>query len=477
MQAFISIIRNVYLTPPPILDIDTDSQIDEETATTMPTLVNAAKIRKQIPDTVGQLVHLMIEMYYVSITTMHFFYSFTHTKHRYMKAMCNNSFITYEIVDKFYISMSRVQRAYFGFERLARVWKYKHSIVQISHDLYMNEINPNDKKTLVLLQNGKLYYFSVSDLSKIIKNSITHAASYLFPEPLPIKNPFTNIIFTKSDLYNIYFKLRDSYCVIPYLIELFFRYNFDIFYLRKWHEKELLKHIIDTYIRDAPLSHLYDECLDMLYQYGFDRNICPDNRFPREQFIQTMRPFLNLHLNIKCNPDKLVVMNLNYEIKYRLKAFVTKYPLYGQAIHEIPLRFAHTPMIKNKFFDKEDISHFMISHVNVETYYNSYIRRGRYLETFPSIPTQLTQPIIFPENTNVSNNIIIHNQNSNSVESIVEHELINEDIISITNNVVEEEDSDVSHHESDDEQYTSDDTSDGGMTNNSAYDIEEDYDW
>ena len=58
------------------------------------------------------------------------------------------------------------------------------------------------------------------------RKTLTHSED-LFPTILNLKNPYTNIPFTKCNLYNMYFKIYFSTFQIPFLIQEFFNLNFN----------------------------------------------------------------------------------------------------------------------------------------------------------------------------------------------------------------------------------------------------------
>ena len=96
-----------------------------------------------------------------------------------------------------------------GFLKLYSIYKWKKAkVYNIDSDLHGNPLN-NDKYTIRLLENNTIYTFKIHDLLNIIKDNLSniYIAEYLifFQEPKMIKNPYTNIIFKKSLLYNIYF--------------------------------------------------------------------------------------------------------------------------------------------------------------------------------------------------------------------------------------------------------------------------------
>ena len=68
--------------------------------------------------------------------------------------------------------------------------------------MFFNDLKPN--KTLSIVQDQKKYLFSIFDLKEIINKSLSNI-DYGYPKILPIKNPYNNIPFTQSNLYNIYF--------------------------------------------------------------------------------------------------------------------------------------------------------------------------------------------------------------------------------------------------------------------------------
>ena len=50
----------------------------------------------------------------------------------------------------------------------------------------------------------------------------------MFVEPLDVKNPYTNLPFSKADLYNIYFKISKTRLNQPILFHAYFNCNFNI---------------------------------------------------------------------------------------------------------------------------------------------------------------------------------------------------------------------------------------------------------
>ena len=85
----------------------------------------------------------------------------------------------------------------------------------------------NNKFTISVLENKTVYNYRISDIVNLWLLAITKSEN-LFVTPINVKNPYTNMDFSKSTLYNIYFKLLDTGFIIPSLINSFVKYDMDI---------------------------------------------------------------------------------------------------------------------------------------------------------------------------------------------------------------------------------------------------------
>ena len=97
----------------------------------------------------------------------------------------------------------------------------------VNFDIYMTPISKTDKNVISVFHNSRIYLFTLTDLVNIINNSLGNS-QYLYSDPLPIKNPYTNKEFDKSTLYNIYFSLKSSSYTMPILFYNFFLCNFNL---------------------------------------------------------------------------------------------------------------------------------------------------------------------------------------------------------------------------------------------------------
>ena len=54
-------------------------------------------------------------------------------------------------------------------------------------------------------------------LKKIVQKSLSNSDE-MYSDPLPIKNPYNNLPFSKSNLYTLYFFIKKSDYVMPVII-------------------------------------------------------------------------------------------------------------------------------------------------------------------------------------------------------------------------------------------------------------------
>jgi hypothetical protein len=213
----------------------------------------------------------------------------TNNKFKFLKQTMENGFLSQsEFSEWFY----RYQRIYHALLKFVSIIKYKYAKIVIDTDLCLNPIAINDKNVICIRQGSGRYLFLINDLIKIIHSSITNSQSF-FAIPKSAKNPYTNIPFNKSTLYNIYFFVLFRTLYRPELLTTFFQYNFNLRRFTIWNEHILREYSISEYIEKTEITLLYDDIMEMLDSLNI-LNI--DEDFPKETLVSIMKPYLQLWL-------------------------------------------------------------------------------------------------------------------------------------------------------------------------------------
>jgi hypothetical protein len=119
----------------------------------------------------------------------------------------------------------------------------------VTTDLALNPLSETNPKYLIdIMHDYKKYTFKLFDLANIIFNSLTNADDHFFSTPLVIKNPYTNIKFSVSNLYIIYFCMQQRGLYIHPLFTLFMQENFNLALFSIKHEGLIKEYIIDNTI-------------------------------------------------------------------------------------------------------------------------------------------------------------------------------------------------------------------------------------
>jgi hypothetical protein len=114
------------------------------------------------------------------------------------------------------------------------------------YDLELNPINPLKYYiNYIDYKERKKYFFTLDDFKKIICSSLENCCSYdLIPDPIPIRNPYTNKNFTVAELDNINKKLYD----MPPIWYMFLDSKFNISILKKKYQYHLIPLCIPSYV-------------------------------------------------------------------------------------------------------------------------------------------------------------------------------------------------------------------------------------
>ena len=197
-----------------------------------------------------------------------------------------------------YFESKRIKKCLHSFLKIY-LWK-KAIDSEIQQDLYMNKLTIFNEKFLIsVLEKNTIYKFRLSDIVNLWMLSLKKT-DQLFVVPMNVKNPYTNIEFSKSSLYNIYLKLLNTGFIIPNLITSHIKYELDIkmFTIRNY--PELKEMAILTFIREGSHVEKYEHILNMLHDFRCDINyhtmssLCSNNVKKKAEKIFTSYLFFNL---------------------------------------------------------------------------------------------------------------------------------------------------------------------------------------
>ena len=206
-----------------------------------------------------------------------------------------NDFFTVEMKDHFLSTFCKIQQTYFAFSRLYRIWKLKYGKFVVTADLGMNDLSLKDKGVMCILHDNKNYLFSIRDLITLIETSLLNNYCF-FSLPLSVKNPYNNLPFNKSTLYNIYYFVRFNTDLYPELLFHFFNANFNITIFGRKYEYLLREFSVEKYVKNTDTESLYSDVKDMI-RFVLIKNkykITIHKDFPKKKLVEIMRPYLQL---------------------------------------------------------------------------------------------------------------------------------------------------------------------------------------
>ncbi len=286
----------------------------------------------------------------------------TKTKFDYLKTILDNIFIDNDMKEKFLNGFSRAQKSYNALCKLAYKYKYKRAILRVQTDLFLNPIDASKPNVMTIFQTGQKFLFTIGDLKRIIDTSLSN--SYIFfSVPLSIKNPYNNIPFSKSILYNIYYYINRHNFVMSPAFHAYFMSNFNLTVFRNENEVLIRKMYITQCLTNGNEKSMVATIHKMICKYGFDNKIVIDKDFPVKPLIEIMRPYLKLYLTGNYSLD----MNIKHisvnELHYRLRAFFRYNPIFGRKYikygKKMPLfNDKHIPFKRRNIFKNYENSHF-----------------------------------------------------------------------------------------------------------------------
>ena len=250
-----------------------------------------------------------------------------------------NLFITESQKDELNESFFLSQKCYRALCKLAYLYKLKKSKkYEFDTDLCFTSLDNLSEKCKIKLydsHSNSIYIFRISDLIKIINDALSYSPDF-FTSPLYIKNPFTNIKFTKSQLYYIYFTIKKSDYIMPTLFHLYFLDNFNL-YLFSINNESIIR---DSYIENYSRTFSDDvklELIEQMFSFFFQITFTLD-----DTYLSILNQPSDILLNLfdKVIPDYLyATYSLNPDVRNYKSKKITKY-----------IRHVKNIMDSNEFF-------------------------------------------------------------------------------------------------------------------------------
>lgn len=252
-------------------------------------------------------------------------------KYDFIRMICRFAFVNMD--DKVYIMNlhMRAQRHYFALCRLAFIFKFKRAPLIIATDLYLSNIKDNERNVITVFQNKQRYLFTITDLNKIIETALCNSP-YFVSEPLTVKNPYNNLPFSKSDLYNIYLQIRDRLIKTPQVIYQFFLSNFNLSKFQQNNRCLIREKYIEQFLVNEDKNTLISYIHSTL---TYNNKIIIDENFPDDILIRVFKPYLRLYLMMSYSLDISVRRVAKANLINKLKQFYIHNPQFGRKIVSI----------------------------------------------------------------------------------------------------------------------------------------------
>ena len=184
-----------------------------------------------------------------------------------------------------------------------------------------------------IIQDKTKHQFSIFDLTRIINTSLSYEYNF-FPEPTKIKNPWNNKPFTITNLYNIYFFIKNSNINMSILFSRFFQSNFSLEHFENYNQFIIKNYIVEN-------CHMFDEnkkavyirsMIDFVNSKYMTSTINNDRHFPSKRLVEVMEKYLKHYLMaIYSYEDDLMIKHTDILVK-QLKLFNKQNPYFGRKI-------------------------------------------------------------------------------------------------------------------------------------------------
>ena len=203
----------------------------------------------------------------------------------------------------------------------------------------LSEVSPI--YTIDIIQSGIKYNFLIFDLIRIINTSLSYEYNF-FTDPKHIKNPWNNVSFSKINLYNIYFFIKNTTTCInmPILFSRFFQSNFCLTHFEDHNQLIIKQYIIEnchTFNNVKKLSHIYN-MIEMFNSKRIKYRINIADGFPENVLLKIMEPYLKTYLLANYSYEDTLLIRYRNILTNKLREFHKNNMIFGRKIISLQLQ-------------------------------------------------------------------------------------------------------------------------------------------
>lgn len=254
---------------------------------------------------------------------------------------CNeNIFISQTIKNDFLSCFSNAQKKYNSLTRLQYVYLFHKAKYRNDEDTLLSPIDSTMRNVVVVFHEKSKYLFRNYEMNKIIKSALCNHDEFDTAVPLPCKNPYNNIPFSKAQLINIYNQMLYSNQQIDPLVTYYYNSGFNLkLFHNNYYSNMNKEYIEDKYNNLYTRKHVIYQVKEMVnYMYDITNG---DLKFPKnEDTYMDLKPYLKLYYLSEYSTDEFVKHRSLQELKYRLKKILRENPKYGRRIPKAKNIFA-----------------------------------------------------------------------------------------------------------------------------------------
>jgi len=262
-------------------------------------------------------------------------------KYKMFGSILSNIFLKDFQKEELLTILSILQKGITGIRKFVYLYRYKRSMIYNTTDLCGDPIPTNNTRiSMTIYQNNTRYVFLLRELIKTINTALSNSP-YFFADPVPCKNPYTNIPFDKSTLYNIYFRIRlSSSLKIPELFHRYFLCDFDLYNFSLQTEELIRREYVNSYVKNIETNQIGNirEMVHHIFQHNKIFCIYIHREFPEDRLLNIMRPYISLFFRMKYSLNLSYKTHLSLILKYSLLKFVEYNKCFGRRMQKRDLR-------------------------------------------------------------------------------------------------------------------------------------------